>query len=69
MYGSDKLECYITEGWRGFQLTNTLANWSYIQRTLDTHVTIPLDYKTSIAQNPRPQNPKHLTPWLQALKP
>ncbi len=27
----EKLECYITLGWKGFPVTNTIAYWDYSQ--------------------------------------
>jgi hypothetical protein len=33
MNGSDKLLCYIIQGWKGLQETNTLAYWAHSKVT------------------------------------
>ncbi len=33
MNGHNKRDCYISLGWKGFPLTNTLANWEHSQVT------------------------------------
>ncbi len=43
-YRPNKLECYITQGWKGFPGTNTLAHWTYSQVTKKCSVMNKLLY-------------------------
>jgi hypothetical protein len=41
--GPNKLECYITLGWKGLKWTNALPNWahSYVKTKLNVVNTVP----------------------------